>query len=213
VVAFDTPLATDDCGTPGVVADPPSGSVFPKGTTTVSCTATDSGGLTAHCSFDVTVEDREPPELASTVALGTLWPPTHELVAVGLDVAASDGCSDPPVSVEVFGDEDDDEATGDGSESPDARQIAPGTLRLRAERKGDGDGRVYLIAVTSTDAAGNTARTCSTVVVPRNQGRLALARVEAEAAAARAFFFANEGEIPPGYFVIGDDASLRERRR
>jgi FtsP/CotA-like multicopper oxidase with cupredoxin domain len=213
VVAFDTPLATDDCGAPEVVSDPPSGSVFPKGTTTVLCTATDGGGLTAQCSFDVTVEDREPPRLASTVAVGSLWPPSHELVEVGLEIAASDNCSAAPFRVEVFGDEDDDEATGEGSHSPDARHVASGTLRLRAERKASGDGRVYLIVVTSTDAAGNTARTCSTVVVPRNQGRLALARVEAEAAAARAFFFASDGGIPPGYFVIGDDASLRERRR
>jgi len=213
VVTFD-PLATDDCGAPEVVCDPPSGSAFPKGTTKVSCTATDSGGLSAHCSFDVTVEDHEPPQLSSSVALGVLWPPNHRLVEVGLDVTASD-CPDPVVSVDVYGDEDDDEATGDGSHSPDARHIAPGTLLLRAERKGkaSGDGRVYLIAVTATDAAGNTARTCSTVVVPHNRSAAALAGVESQAASARAFFLANDGQVPPGYFVIGDGVVFGRNRR
>lgn len=44
-----------------VVCNPPSGSTFPKGTTTVVCTATDAAGNTNTCTFDVTVEDREAP--------------------------------------------------------------------------------------------------------------------------------------------------------
>src|SRR5262249_31146371 len=36
---------------------PPSGSVFPLGATTVTCTATDSGGSASSCSFKVTVWD------------------------------------------------------------------------------------------------------------------------------------------------------------
>ena len=48
---------------PGVTAicEPPSGSVFPKGATTVTCTAT-PGGQT--CSFTVTVQDKEAPQVA-----------------------------------------------------------------------------------------------------------------------------------------------------
>lgn len=39
----------------------PSGSTFPLGTTTVTCTAVDSCGNDSHCTFDVTVEDHENP--------------------------------------------------------------------------------------------------------------------------------------------------------
>lgn len=39
---------------------PPSGSEFPKGTTTVTCTATNAAGSTS-CSFTITVNDKEPP--------------------------------------------------------------------------------------------------------------------------------------------------------
>ncbi len=57
VVNFPPPTASDNC--PGVTLQcvPPSGSVFPVGTTTVTCTATDASGNTATCSFTVTVFD------------------------------------------------------------------------------------------------------------------------------------------------------------
>jgi HYR domain len=42
---------------------PVSGSVFPLGTTTVNCSVTDGGGLTATGSFNVTVQDTTPPSL------------------------------------------------------------------------------------------------------------------------------------------------------
>jgi hypothetical protein len=55
-----TPTATDNC--PGVMTacNPPSGSSFPLGTTTVMCTATDAAGNTASCSFMVTVTNAAP---------------------------------------------------------------------------------------------------------------------------------------------------------
>jgi subtilisin-like proprotein convertase family protein len=55
VVTFPDPVASDNC--PGVVAAcvPPSGSTFPIGASTVTCTATDTAGNTATCSFAVTV--------------------------------------------------------------------------------------------------------------------------------------------------------------
>jgi hypothetical protein len=54
-VNFPPPTVSDNC--PGVtsVCSPPSGSIFPVGTTTVTCTATDTSGNTATCSFTVTV--------------------------------------------------------------------------------------------------------------------------------------------------------------
>lgn len=49
--------ATDDSGTvPNVVCVPTSGAVFPIGQSAVTCTATDGDGLTASCSFTVTVQ-------------------------------------------------------------------------------------------------------------------------------------------------------------
>jgi hypothetical protein len=39
-----------------VVCKPPSGSVFPRGTTLVTCTATDATGNQASCEFPVSVQ-------------------------------------------------------------------------------------------------------------------------------------------------------------
>lgn len=60
-VSYPAPVVTDaGCSIASVICVPPSGSTFEIGTTTVNCTATDSGGATAACSFNVTVNDVEP---------------------------------------------------------------------------------------------------------------------------------------------------------
>jgi len=53
--------AEDGDLTGNVVCAPPSGSLFPIGETPVTCTVTDSGGLSASASFPVYVEDSTPP--------------------------------------------------------------------------------------------------------------------------------------------------------
>ena len=57
IVNFPPPTASDNCPGVVVVCNPPAGSCFPIGTTTVTCTATDSSGNTSTCSFTVTVFD------------------------------------------------------------------------------------------------------------------------------------------------------------
>jgi hypothetical protein len=64
VVLFQV-TASDICdGSLTPVCNPPSGSVFPKGTTTVSCSVSDAAGNSSSCTFTVTVEDREAPRIA-----------------------------------------------------------------------------------------------------------------------------------------------------
>jgi hypothetical protein len=50
-----TVTTSDDCSTVTSVCNPPSGSSFPVGTTTVTCTATNVSGTTGQCTFTVTV--------------------------------------------------------------------------------------------------------------------------------------------------------------
>jgi HYR domain len=54
--------ATDNCAA-SLVCNPLSGSAFPKGLTTVNCTASDPSGNSASCSFPVTVVDNQPPTI------------------------------------------------------------------------------------------------------------------------------------------------------
>ena len=65
-------------------------------------------------------------------------------------------------------------STGDGNTSPDIAGATFGTddrsFQLRAERKGNGHGRVYTVTYSAQDASGNTAQQIATVTVAHDQG-------------------------------------------
>ena len=75
---------------------------------------------------------------------------------------------------------------------------AAGALLLHAEHNGTGDGRVYLIAITSADDDGNLTHTCLTAVVPKSQSASDIASVNEQASAA----LTQCPSAPAGYFVI-----------
>jgi hypothetical protein len=60
IVTFSVAATDDRDPTPLVECVPPSGSVFPYGTTLVTCTAIDRSGNPATCQFPVTVERARP---------------------------------------------------------------------------------------------------------------------------------------------------------
>ncbi|HEY0173886.1 MAG TPA: cadherin-like domain-containing protein [Pyrinomonadaceae bacterium] len=155
----------------------------------------------------ITVTDTQGPSVTCSVAKALLWPPNSGLVNVGLQVTASDNDGEPPVvQIDVFSDEDDAEQPG--GMSPDAKDVAPSTLRLRAERRGDADGRVYVIRIRATDQSNNTSYGYCTVVVPHGQSKASLSAVNAQAAAAVAAFNANGNNPPAGYFLVGDGPTV-----
>jgi hypothetical protein len=45
------------------------------------------------------------------------------------------------------------------------------TLRLRAERSGSGDGRIYTITITGRDSSGNRSQAKVEVTVPHDKGQ------------------------------------------
>ena len=169
------------------------------GCRSVTATATDPTGNTSEFS----VCRNQAPTISCSINTTDLWPPNHNLINVGLSATAGDNCPNPTISVAVYSDEDDEAPTGEGNFSPDAKNIAVGTLRLRAERDGNLDGRVYLIIVTVTDSSGNTAHCCKTVTVPKSQSGASKQSVAAQAAAAIAYCEAH-GTAPPGFVVVGD---------
>ena len=95
-----SPTAADNCSTPTVVCEPPSGSTFPLGVTTVTCTATDDGGLTAECSFTVEVVDTTPPTIDCPANLTAVECTGADGAVVEFNPTASDNCSAPTVICE-----------------------------------------------------------------------------------------------------------------
>jgi hypothetical protein len=73
VVTYTTPVGTDNCtgATTTQTAGLASGSTFPAGTTTNTFVVTDAAGLTATCSFDVTVNDTENPAITCPADITT----------------------------------------------------------------------------------------------------------------------------------------------
>ena len=98
----------------------------------------------------------------------TLWPPEHKYVTVDIS-----GVSDPdgdPVILSITGVTQDEPTNGlgDGDVSPDA-VITDGGVKLRRERSGTGNGRVYQIHVSGTDPQGLSCNATLTVGVPHQK--------------------------------------------
>src|SRR5439155_15271112 len=108
-VTWTAPSASDNCGLASMVCDPPSGSVFNKGATTITCTATDTSGNTNACTFTVTVNDGEAPVIAGCPANQTVSTDAGVCTAVvsyaptatdNCDSSVTVGCN--PVSGSAF---------------------------------------------------------------------------------------------------------------
>jgi hypothetical protein len=89
-VVMYTDTVSGGCPPVSVVCNPPSGSTFPIGTTTVTCMASDACGQSANCSFTVTVNAPTPeyffpqaalPPAGSVYISPELW---HVLFAQGI---------------------------------------------------------------------------------------------------------------------------------
>ena len=103
---------------------------------------------------------------AATATPDRLFPPNHRFVPIAID-----GVTDPeggPVTITVdsiFSDEAVD-AADSGNTAPDGRGVGTDTAEVRAERVGDGNGRVYTIGFTATDTFGGSCTGEVSVGVP-----------------------------------------------
>jgi hypothetical protein len=121
--------------------------------------------------------DDEAPYVAVIVEKNHLWPPYRKMVDVDLTFEVSDICDpEPDVSIEVTSDEPTATAPGAGGSkhAPDAEFTDDGRVLLRAERSGEGDGRVYEITVTATDESGNSASSSVSVKVNHDKKKDAI---------------------------------------
>jgi hypothetical protein len=180
VVTYIAPVGTDNC--PDAVTELTeglgSGAFFPVGTTTETYTVTDASGNTTSCSFTVTVKDVEPPVITINDKKLTFWPPNHKHQPVDIDdfiESVSDNCGGitiDDVIIDEIGSDEPNNGQGDGNTSDDilidedCREA-----KLRAERSGNGNGRVYVVTVAVMDLHGNIGTAEFTVSVPHDMGK------------------------------------------
>ncbi|WNG21056.1 hypothetical protein [Cystobacter fuscus] len=117
----------------------------------------------------------QPPVCTQAVpTLTSLWPPNHQLVDVGiLGIVDADGDA---VSVSISGITQDEPVIGQGSgnTTPDGEGLGTSVARLRAERSGNGNGRVYTVQFTASDGKGGSCTGSVQVAVPHSQGKAAV---------------------------------------
>lgn len=173
VVSYPAPTASDAVGVTSLSCIPASGSTFGIAATTVTCTAKDAAGNTATKTFTVKVQDKTAPTIKSLTLTPGSWRPTnHKMVNVTIDVSATDAVTtNPPCAITKATSSEPDSGLGDGDTAGDIGPIRGLSINLRAERGGNGPGRIYTLEVTCSDAASNKARVTTTVTLPKSQGQ------------------------------------------
>jgi len=141
---------------------------YPKGTTLVTLTVTDSSGAanaSTTCVAPVTVVDQTPPSITAVQASpNVLTPPNNKMRPVSISVVATDNCSSAP-SCRVTTITSNEPQPGE----PDVQITGLLAVSVRAERDGSGHGRIYTSDVTCTDEDNNRAQATTAVRVPHDQ--------------------------------------------
>ncbi|MGH9838433.1 MAG: LamG-like jellyroll fold domain-containing protein [Blastocatellia bacterium] len=139
-------------------------------TATVSSSTPDPVADNNSATANVTASNPPPVITNASANPSVLWPPNHRMVDVTVNHSGTDNCGSPSCTLSVSSNEPIN-GTGDGDTAPDWEIIDAHHVRLRAERAGNGNGRVYTITITCRDSAGNSSSRSVTVRVPISQGR------------------------------------------
>ena len=171
--ASTAPITVTQIPTPGTL-------INGTGTSTITLTATDIAGNASSCTFNVTRVDETPPVIANASAdPSVLTPPNHKMRKVNVKYNATDNCGTVTTVLSVSSNEP-ETGLGSGDSGPDWEIVDRHTVRLRAERSGAGNGRVYTITITATDASNNVSTQSVTVLVPHDNRNTASATYAAE---------------------------------
>jgi hypothetical protein len=130
----------------------------------------DGEGGTASDEVSITVLDVNAlPECdLAQASPALLWPPNHKLMAVRILGVMDPNNDQVTLTVREVTQDEPVEGQGDGDSSPDAVLQGDTTL-LRAERAGQGNGRVYRISFTADDGHGGSCTGAVTVCVPHDR--------------------------------------------
>jgi len=96
-----------------------------------------------------------------------LWPPNNTLRPVTIQANAEDNSGGPiTLDVQVTSNEADEDDWVIDSVDNATGEIQ---LKLRADRSGSGDGRIYTVTITATDEANNSSAAIVEIRVSHNK--------------------------------------------
>jgi hypothetical protein len=141
---------------------------------TFELTVNDGYDGSASDTVVIHVQNKNDPPLASAAkpSVATLWPPDHRMVRVRIN-GVGGSANIPTITITGVTQDEPINGRGDGDTAIDAVINADGTVLLRAERSGNGDGRVYRITFTASDSGGSASGVVK-VGVPHNRKRPAV---------------------------------------
>jgi hypothetical protein len=177
IVNLGVAAASDNCPGATVVGVRSDGlalnAPYPVGTTTIIWTARDAAGNQASCTQTIVVNDTQGPSITGAAASpSVLWPPNHKMVDVTINYSVTDNCT-PSAAINcnlTVSSNEPPSPPGTPQSSADWTVIDAHHLKLRSDRLGTGNGRVYTITITCTDSHGRTSTQTVTVTVPHDQG-------------------------------------------
>lgn len=141
---------------------------------TFRLTVDDGYGGTATDTIVVHVQNANDPPLASAArpSQALLWPPNHGMVAISI-LGVTDPNNNATITITGVTQDEATNGLGDGDTPVDAIINPDGTVLIRAERAGNGNGRVYRIHFTAADLEGSSSGVV-TVSVPRDKKSVAV---------------------------------------
>lgn len=144
-----------------------------EGTANFDMVLLGNGAELDRSSVNLDTMVNKPPDCDGAYASpNCLWPPNHKFVKVNiLGVTDPDG---DPVTITITSITSDeptasDEGSGGKEHAPDATGIGKSTAQVRAERSGNGNGRVYEIKFIATDDKGAISEGSVLINVPHDQ--------------------------------------------
>ena len=136
---------------------------------TFQLTVDDGYGGTATDTVVVNVRNANDPPLVSAArpTVECLVVPNHSMTVVGI-TGVSDPNSNATITITKVTQDEPTNGLGDGDTAVDAIINPNGTVLLRAERSGKGDGRMYHVHFTAADLEGSASGAVN-VCVPHNR--------------------------------------------
>lgn len=159
--------SSDACGIKSLSLSKTGYDCSNKGINQVTFVATDNNNNTSSCIATVTVVDDLAPVITSVIPdPAFLWPSDRKMKNVTINTTFTDNC--PGTTYKITGVTiKQGEFPGDNV-NPDWEITGDHTVNLRAEIPRKGVKRIYTVAITCTDAAGNTSTSSADVVVAHN---------------------------------------------